>query len=188
MQFDEDPEDECPKCHTVRKRDPSMKLFYANCCDSRLCENCIAQIYARQRYHVCLTCGEKLEKLRYKSHSLALTQCRQEAMVRKRVNAVYNSFEDEFDNKRMWNDYLEMVEDLVYDLVHGDVKEKRVAEDKIRQHRRANKELIQKNHARRIVDEQARGGHAKKEDVQHVVETIQALILPPSPNLLQTFD
>jgi CDK-activating kinase assembly factor MAT1 len=68
-----------------------------------------------------------------------------ECDIRKRVGEVFNRREDEFENLAGWNDYLEMVEGLVFDLVEGTTKEKAKAEETLRAHRAANAKEIEDN-------------------------------------------
>ena len=65
--------------------------------------------------------------------------------IRKRVGAVFNRRQDEFETLLDWNNYLEEVEGLVFELVEGSVKEKAEAEEKLRKYREGNKGEIEEN-------------------------------------------
>ncbi len=84
--------------------------------------------------------------------------------VRKRVGAVFNRREEDFETKRDWNDYLEGVEDLVFRLMEGG-DEKKEAEAALREYREANQRMIDENEkAEREEDEAGRRAQAEQED------------------------
>ena len=65
--------------------------------------------------------------------------------MRKRVGEVFNKRADEFEDLRGWNDYLEEVEGLVFDLMSPDVKVKLEAEERLRGWRERNAREIELN-------------------------------------------
>jgi hypothetical protein len=97
-------------------------------------------------------------------HSNAI---KREVEVRQRVLSVFNKEEDDFDNKREFDDYLEEREDIMFNLVQGvDVKE---MEARIKSYQEKNAESIAKNEARRLQRILATGGQYEggkgKEDI-----------------------
>ena len=65
--------------------------------------------------------------------------------VRKRVGRIFNRREEEFETLRDWNNYLQDVEDLVFDIVEGDVKTRARAEEKLKAYREGNEAEIEEN-------------------------------------------
>lgn len=68
-----------------------------------------------------------------------------ECDIRKRVGAVYNKRQDEFETLLDWNNYLEKVESLIFDLVEGGKDDKMRAEEKLRAYRESNLGEIEAN-------------------------------------------
>ena len=71
------------------------------------------------------------------------SQIDKEVDIRKRILKDFNKKEEDFDQLSEWNDYLEMVEDIIFNLTNGvDIlgTNKRIAEYKER-----NKDFITKN-------------------------------------------
>lgn len=68
-----------------------------------------------------------------------------EVDIRKRVGEVFNRRQDEFETLLDWNNYLEEVEGLVFDLVEGSVKERTKAEGRLAEYRAKNLEEIEGN-------------------------------------------
>jgi CDK-activating kinase assembly factor MAT1 len=65
--------------------------------------------------------------------------------VRKRVAAVFNRRQDEFVSLLEWNNYLEQVEELVFEIVNGSEKERRAAEERLKEYAESNKREIEEN-------------------------------------------
>ncbi|KAL5547580.1 hypothetical protein UlMin_002811 [Ulmus minor] len=70
-----------------------------------------------------------------------------ELAIRKRIASIFNKREDDFPSLREYNDYLEEVEDMTFDLIEGiDVP---AIEAKIAQYQEENAEQIMINRARK---------------------------------------
>lgn len=65
--------------------------------------------------------------------------------MRKRVGKVFNRRQDEFETLLDWNNYLEEVEGLVFDIVEGSPKTRAAAEEKLRRYREGNEAEIEEN-------------------------------------------
>jgi CDK-activating kinase assembly factor MAT1 len=68
-----------------------------------------------------------------------------EVDVRKRIGAVFNRREHEFETLLDWNNYLEKVEDLVFDIVYGTEADKKRAEQTLKEYAEANRTEILEN-------------------------------------------
>ncbi|KAK4852979.1 hypothetical protein QYF36_001841 [Acer negundo] len=70
-----------------------------------------------------------------------------EIAIRRRIASIYNKREDDFPSLREYNDYLEEVEDMIFNLIEGvDVQ---AIEEKIKQYQKENAEQIIVNQARK---------------------------------------
>ncbi|KAH8505060.1 hypothetical protein H0E87_012345 [Populus deltoides] len=70
-----------------------------------------------------------------------------EIVVRRRIASIFNKREDDFPSLREYNDYLEEVEDMIFNLVAGD--DVAATEVKIAEYQEENADLILINHARK---------------------------------------
>ncbi|KAJ0262967.1 CDK-activating kinase assembly factor-like protein [Hirschfeldia incana] len=73
-----------------------------------------------------------------------------EINVRRRISAIYNKREEDFSALKDYNDYLEEVECMIFDLVDGINVE--AIEEKIKRYSRDNAEQIMVNRARKAED------------------------------------
>ena len=79
-----------------------------------------------------------------------------EVDIRHRILSIYNKEEEDFDDKKDYDDYLEEREDIMFNLAQGlDVKE---MEAKIKKYKEEHAESIAKNEARRLQRMLATGG------------------------------
>merc|ERR1712039_720033 len=90
---------------------------------------------------------------KYSKNRLSTQQFQQEATKRTHIHQACNLIETDFESKKEWNDYLEFVEDLVYDLSHGSGDQRKKAEQTFKEWRRKNNSKIEKNRDR-ILKEQ----------------------------------
>lgn len=85
--------------------------------------------------------------------------------MRKRVGQVFNRREEEFESLKDWNDYLESVEDLVFNLTEGTPQEKKEAEEALKNYREEHKRMIEANEkAEREEEERGRRQQAQQEE------------------------
>lgn len=68
-----------------------------------------------------------------------------EVDIRKRVGAIFNKRQDEFETLLDWNNYLEEVEGLIFDLVEGTKEDKAKAEERLRAYKEGFKSEIEEN-------------------------------------------
>ncbi|KAJ6382196.1 hypothetical protein OIU77_030782 [Salix suchowensis] len=70
-----------------------------------------------------------------------------EIVVRRRIASIFNKREDDFSSLEEYNDYLEEVEDMIFNLVAGD--DVAAFEEKIAEYQNENADLILINQARK---------------------------------------
>lgn len=68
-----------------------------------------------------------------------------EVDVRRRVGAVFNRRQEEFETLRDWNDYLEQIESLVFDIVEGTDMERKKAEERLKLYAEEYREEIKES-------------------------------------------
>ena len=97
-----------------------------------------------------IACGKTLRKNKFRKQTFEDVAVEREVDVRKRVALTFNKRQDDFDSLREYNDYLEEVEQITFNLVNKiDVKE---TEAKLLEYETANKELISTNAARQAAE------------------------------------
>ncbi|CAB1445050.1 unnamed protein product [Pleuronectes platessa] len=133
----------CPRCKTTKYRNPSLKLM-VNVCGHTLCENCVEMLFVRGSGN-CVQCDTPLRKNNFRVQLFEDPTVDKEVEIRKKVLKIFNKREFDFSGLREYNDYLELVEDTVYNLTNNlDVENTKL---RMEQYQRENRDLIQKNKA-----------------------------------------
>jgi CDK-activating kinase assembly factor MAT1 len=111
-----------------------------------MCSTCVDRIFTSGPASCPVPhCGKTLRKKGFHKAFFADLTIEREVDVRKRVGAIFNRRQDEFETLLDWNNYLEEVEGLVFDIVEGDVKTRAKAEEKLRAYKEANRGVIEEN-------------------------------------------
>ena len=136
-------------------------------CYHKMCESCVDRIFSHGPAPCPVAgCARTLRKARFRRQTFDDLQIEREVDVRRRVAGVFNRREDEFESLRDWNNYLEEVENLTWNLLQGvDVKE---TEKRLDAYRRQNEAEIKQNAAlesQRTATAEARLA-AQKEDAR----------------------
>ncbi|XP_033125954.1 CDK-activating kinase assembly factor MAT1-like [Anneissia japonica] len=100
----------CPRCKTTKYLNPSLKLM-VNVCGHSLCENCVSLLFARQS-GVCPQCNTALRRNQFRLQQFEDSAIEKDVDIRKRILKDFNKQEDDFEDLRLYNDYLEMVETI----------------------------------------------------------------------------
>ncbi|XP_063296504.1 CDK-activating kinase assembly factor MAT1 [Pelobates fuscus] len=131
----------CPRCKTTKYRNPSLKLL-VNVCGHTLCESCVELLFVRGS-GTCQECNTPLRKSNFKVQLFEDPTIDKEVEIRKKILKIYNKREDDFPSLRDYNDFLEEIEEIVYNLTNNvDIEDTR---RKIDLYKNNNKETIQKN-------------------------------------------
>ncbi|KAM9842081.1 CDK-activating kinase assembly factor MAT1 isoform 2-T2 [Aulostomus maculatus] len=131
----------CPRCKTTKYRNPSLKLM-VNVCGHTLCENCVEMLFVRGSGN-CVQCDRLLRKNNFRVQLFEDPTVDKEVDIRKRVLKIYNKRDFDFPSLREYNDYLEEVEDIVYNLTNNiDVEN---TKQRMELYQRENRDLIQRN-------------------------------------------
>lgn len=121
---DERSNDMCPVCKTDRYLSPNMRFLINPECYHKICESCVDRIFslgpAKCPYP---KCNKTLRKNKFKNQLFEDINIEREVDIRKRVLAVYNKIEEDFDTLQDYNAYLEKIEEMVYNLTNNINKE-----------------------------------------------------------------
>ncbi|XP_075699817.1 CDK-activating kinase assembly factor MAT1 isoform X2 [Rhinoderma darwinii] len=131
----------CPRCKTTKYRNPSLKLM-VNVCGHTLCESCVELLFVRGS-GTCQECNTPLRKSNFRVQLFEDPTIDKEVEIRKKILKIYNKREEEFPSLRDYNDFLEEIEEMVFNLTNNvDLDD---TKRKIDQYQKENKDTIQKN-------------------------------------------
>lgn len=155
------PEDKCPQCKTDRYLNPKLKLLVSPCYH-KMCESCVDRIFSLGPAP-CPECGHKCRKYEFGVQTFQDLQVEREVDVRVRVGKLFNKTEEDFDTLKEYNDYLEEVENILFNLINNiDVAR---TEARIETYKASNKSSIQnnvRNQAAEAEAQRAKEGAEKK--------------------------
>ncbi|KAN0060215.1 TFIIH/NER complex subunit [Thecaphora frezii] len=109
-------DDKCPQCKTDRYLNPRLRLLVSPCYH-KMCESCIDRIFSLGPAP-CPECGKKVSKNQFTAQTFQDLGVEREVAVRKTVAKLFNRREDEFADLKAYNDYLEEVEEITFNLIH----------------------------------------------------------------------
>ncbi|KAJ1530567.1 hypothetical protein ONE63_005452 [Megalurothrips usitatus] len=134
----------CPRCKTTKYRNPSLKLM-VNVCGHGLCESCVDLLFLKGSGN-CPECGVALRRSNFRVQLFEDSNVEKEVDIRRRVLRDFNKKEEDFSSLREYNDYLEEVETIIFNLVNN--VDQLETNKKIEKFKKENRELILKNKAR----------------------------------------
>ena len=90
-----------------------------------MCQSCVDRIFSHGPAQCPIPgCRKTLRKHRFREQTFEDIQVEREVDIRRKVAAVFNRREDEFETLRDYNDYLNDVEDITFNLINNiDVEE-----------------------------------------------------------------
>ncbi|XP_011156201.1 CDK-activating kinase assembly factor MAT1 [Solenopsis invicta] len=131
----------CPRCKTTKYRNPSLKMM-VNVCGHTLCESCVDLLFLKGSGS-CPECKIPLRRTNFRVQMFEDSMVEKEVNIRKRILRDFNKKEEDFSTLREYNDYLEEIETIIYNLANNiDVVE---TNKKIEQYKKDNKEQIAKS-------------------------------------------
>uniref|UniRef100_A0A182NZG4 CDK-activating kinase assembly factor MAT1 n=1 Tax=Anopheles epiroticus TaxID=199890 RepID=A0A182NZG4_9DIPT len=139
----------CPRCKTTKYRNPSLKLM-VNVCGHTLCESCVELLFLKGSGS-CPECNVALRRSNFRVQLFEDSNVDKEVQIRKRILKDFNKKEDDFTSLDEYNDYLEMIEELVFNLCNNiDIIN---TNKRIEQYKRDNRDVIMKNKMKLSKDE-----------------------------------
>ncbi|EDW47301.1 GM20498 [Drosophila sechellia] len=152
----------CPRCKTTKYRNPSLKLM-VNVCGHTLCESCVDLLFLKGS-GACPECMVPLRRNNFRVQLFEDPMVEKEVDIRRRILRDYNKREEDFASLAEYNDYLEEIEDIVYNLCNNiEIIE---TNKRIEAYKRDNREVIQRNKTRVGRDEYALEEMLELEKVQ----------------------
>ncbi|KAL2270056.1 hypothetical protein VTJ83DRAFT_2240 [Remersonia thermophila] len=151
-------EDMCPVCKTMRYLNKDMEFLINPECYHSMCVNCVNRLF-NDGPNQCpyAGCHRTLRRKGFRSAFFGDLAVEREVDIRRRVAAVFNQVEDDFETLDDYNNYLQMVEDLTFDLVNGSDARRRQAEATLQQWEAEHRAEIERNRrAGRDADDAAR--------------------------------
>ncbi|KAI9899376.1 hypothetical protein N3K66_005837 [Trichothecium roseum] len=143
------PTDEtCPVCKNSRYFNPDMEFRVNPECYHRMCLTCVTRIFKdgpNQCPHA--GCRKTLRERGFKKAYFGDLAVEREVDIRRRVAAVFNKEEEDFEALAAYNDYLDMVECLTDDLVNGGDAARARAEAELAEWEAQHKADIERNKA-----------------------------------------
>ncbi|KAJ1958418.1 TFIIH/NER complex subunit [Dipsacomyces acuminosporus] len=134
-------DDVCPVCKSDRYLNKNMKLLVSPCYH-KMCESCVERLF-NMGPAPCPVCQHILRKSNFYQQIFEDLTVEKEIRIRKRVAMTFNKRQEDFKSLAAYNDYLEMVEDITFNLLNDvDIRE---TEERIKQYKRENAEIISKN-------------------------------------------
>lgn len=171
-------EDEmCPVCKSRKYLNPDIVFVFNPECYHSMCLNCANRLFndgPNQCPHA--GCNKTLRRKGFRSAFFGDLSVEREVDIRRRVAAVFNQVEDDFETLQDYNNYLQMVEDLTFELVNGTDEKRRQAEAQLQAWEAEHKADIERNKkAGREADEMSRKRLAAERDAarQRRIEAIK---------------
>ncbi|QGA20331.1 hypothetical protein EYB26_008033 [Talaromyces marneffei] len=142
-----DEDEVCPICKSSRYLNPDMRFLINPECYHKMCESCVDRIFSSGPNSCPVVgCKKTLRKNRFRTQTFEDIGVEREVDIRKRVMAILNRREDEFDSKLDWDNFLEQRETMIMNLVSGiDVAK---TEADLRKYEASNLDSIRANKAR----------------------------------------
>nr|CAG4649615.1 EOG090X0BPM [Scapholeberis mucronata]SVE93830.1 EOG090X0BPM [Scapholeberis mucronata] len=139
----------CPKCKTTKYRNPAMVLM-VNACGHALCESCVELLFAKGSGS-CPECKIPLRRNNFRVQLFEDAGVDKEVDIRKRILKEFNKRQEDFPTLREYNDYLEQVETIIFNLVY-DIDTTNTNK-LIDNYKKENKDIIQRNKNRQSQEE-----------------------------------
>ncbi|CAK4033518.1 RNA polymerase II transcription factor B subunit 3 [Lecanosticta acicola] len=134
----------CPVCKTSRYMRPTMRLLINPSCYHKMCESCVDRIFSHGPAP-CPSkgCDQTLRKNRFRQQTFEDIKVEREVDIRKSVAQVFNRREEDFETLKDYNDYLNEVEDITFNLINGIDEEE--ARKKLIEHKELYENEIREN-------------------------------------------
>ena len=144
---------------------PSLRFLVNPECYHKLCSACVDRIFSHGPAPCPIAgCPKTLRKGRFREQTFEDVQVEREVDIRRRVAAVFNRREDEFETLRDWNDYLNEVEDITFNLINRiDVA---ATEERFKAYEAAHRAAIEANRRAAAQEREEFSAHRKLERQQ----------------------
>ncbi|KAI5709079.1 hypothetical protein M8J76_009765 [Diaphorina citri] len=164
---------ECPRCKTTKYRKPTLKLM-VNICGHPLCEGCVDLLFLKGTGN-CYECNQPLRRGNFRVQLFDDSSVEKEVEIRKKLLKDYNKVEEDFNSLAEYNDYLEEIEEIVFNLCNNiDILE---TNKRIENYKRINKDQIMRNKIRQSKTERELSIIIEEEKEAEALKRSQAYLL-----------
>lgn len=137
-------DDQCPVCKSDRYLNPKLRLLVSSCYH-KMCESCIDRLYTLGPAP-CPICGKTLKKMTFIPQTFEDLVVEKEVAIRRKLAKEFNKRREDFPDLRSYNDYLQEVEDITFNLINDiDIPE---TQARIAAYRKENAAFIELNQQR----------------------------------------
>ncbi|KAF2635644.1 CDK-activating kinase assembly factor [Massarina eburnea CBS 473.64] len=166
QQSADSPSDICNVCKSSRYLNPNMRFLVNPECYHKMCESCVDRIFSHGPAPCPIAgCKRTLRKVKFRSQTFEDLKVEREVDIRRRVAKVMNKQESDFENLLDYNNYLETVEEMTWNLIlEIDVPE---TNRKLKLFEAAQKAELNPNATFRPIDDQP--NTSTLSDTSHVV-------------------
>mmetsp|Transcript_4437 Transcript_4437/g.6288 ORF Transcript_4437/g.6288 Transcript_4437/m.6288 type:complete len:288 (+) Transcript_4437:135-998(+) len=124
------------------------KLLVNSHCGHRFCNSCCEREFSKRKQFLCPKCKSVVKRGNLSEKTIDEIAVQREMTHRRKLIKIFNKTEEDFETLLEYNNYLEELETLVYNLTNGvDVE---ASQAKVKAYEEANKELIVMNQAREM--------------------------------------
>ncbi len=106
----------CPVCKSDTYLTVEMKLLLSPCYH-RICTACVDRLFSHGAAP-CPVCGTLLRRSNFVTPIFEDAWVEKECRIRRRIAAIFNKAEGDFDGLPAYNDYLEHVEEIIFRLIN----------------------------------------------------------------------
>ncbi|KAF1350020.1 CDK-activating kinase assembly factor MAT1-domain-containing protein [Delphinella strobiligena] len=139
-------DDICPVCKSSRYLNISMRFLVNPECYHKMCESCVDRIFSHGPNKCPIAgCHRTLRKQRFRQQTFEDIVVEREVDIRKRIATIFNRREDDFESVMDYNNYLNEVEDITFNLINREQIE--ATERRISAYAEANSKAITTNAA-----------------------------------------
>ncbi|KAJ3154363.1 TFIIH/NER complex subunit [Geranomyces variabilis] len=168
--------DTCPVCKSDRYLNPTLRLLVSPCFH-KMCDTCINRLYL-QGPAPCPICRTRLRKQDFVAQTFEDLYVEKEIQQRKLIARVYNKRPEDFKNNlKAYNNYLEEVEDILFNLINDiDVAETKA---RIERYKAENQQLIGANLQKQMIEERTVQGGLEREKREKIIrkETYEQAVI-----------
>ncbi|KAF3938854.1 hypothetical protein ABW19_dt0207572 [Dactylella cylindrospora] len=156
----------CPVCKSSRYLNPNMRFLVNPECYHKMCESCVDRLFSQGPSQCPVVgCDKILRKQKFRKQTFEDIQVEREVDIRKRIAKTFNKRQEDFPSLKDFNDYLEEVETVTFNLINNvDVQ---ATEAKITAFEQANKASILQNAAKAATEAQQLQYRQEFEREQH---------------------
>lgn len=164
--------DKCALCNKLQNAVSNLneKPFLINTvptCGHKFCESCIQRELNRKRSFLCPICNTAVTKDKLSTKTFEEIEVEKDVAMRRKIRTLFNKSEDDFQTQEEYENYQELIEEIIYNLVH----EINVNETKqfIENYERENKEKAAKTQLKLISKLKEEEQRMKDEDLAKAI-------------------